>query len=510
MNSNLYALYASRFMPHADNIAIETHDGELISYAELDSRVAQMAAFLTDRGVGPGDRVAVQVEKSAQALVLYLACIRAGLIYLPLNTAYQARELDYFLEDAEPMLVVCRPEQKQSVQTLCEQRKIQLLFTLDANGGGSLSDAAASSPKNFETAENAADDIACILYTSGTTGHPKGAMITHGNLCSNGLKLHKAWGFEAGDVLLHALPIFHVHGIFVACGTAMLNASRMIFLPKFDVDTVLARLRDATVFMGVPTFYVRLLDHSDFDRDLCRHMRLFTAGSAPLLPQTFEEFEQRTGHSIVERYGMTETEMTTSNPYDGQRKCGTVGLPLEGIEVKVVDSDGRDCPVGENGELLVKGDNVFKGYWRKPEKTAEDFTADGWFKTGDIASIGEDGYVRISGRSKDLIISGGFNVYPKEIENCIDEISGVSESAVIGVDDADFGEAVTAIVVREKSTGDGAAVEVDEQRIVSHVKTELANFKVPKHVHFLDDLPRNTMGKVQKNILREQFNSQGS
>lgn len=498
MNGNLYHLYASRFSSQLDNIAIETEHGELISYAELDSRVAQMARFFTDLGIDKGERVAVQVDKSAQALIVYLASIRAGLIYLPLNSAYQARELDYFIEDAEPALVVCRPDDSDSIEKLCQSRGVKHVYSLDGEGGGSLTQAASSAPMQFETVVNADDDIACILYTSGTTGHPKGAMITHHNLASNGLKLHKAWGFEPGDVLLHALPIFHVHGIFVACGTALLNASRMIFLSGFNAETVIARLPDATVFMGVPTFYVRLLANEHFNRDVCRNIRLFTAGSAPLLSQTFEEFEQRTGHSIVERYGMTETEMTTSNPYQGERKCGTVGPPLEGIEVKVVNADGEPCPTGENGELLVRGDNVFKGYWRKPEKTAEEFV-DGWFKTGDIASLGEDGYVRISGRSKDLIISGGYNVYPKEIEICIDELDGVKESAVIGVDDPDFGEAVTAVIVADAGT-------IDEETVIAHVKSQLANFKVPKKVHTVESLPRNTMGKVQKNILREQFN----
>lgn len=502
MNGNLYHLYASRFSSQPENIAIESDNGELISYGDLDLRVAKMARFITDLGVSAGDRVTVQVDKSAQALILYLACIRAGCIYLPLNTAYQSRELEYFLKDAEPSMMVCRPDDFVSLQKLCQSHGIQHLFTLDAEGAGSLSDASQHAIAGFETVRSKDDDIACILYTSGTTGHPKGAMITHHNLASNGLKLHQAWGFEAGDVLLHALPVFHVHGIFVACGTAILNASRMIFLSKFDAKTVIARLPEATVFMGVPTFYVRLLAEPDFGRDVCRNIRLFTAGSAPLLAQTFEEFEQRTGHTIVERYGMTETEMSTSNPYLGERKCGTVGPPLPGIEVKVVDAEGKECTSGDNGELLVKGDNVFKGYWRKPEKTAEDFDENGWFKTGDIASIGEDGYVRISGRSKDLIISGGYNVYPKEIEICIDEIDGIAESAVIGVDDADFGETVTAIVVRAESGND-----VDEAAVIAHVKSQLANFKVPKKVFFVDGLPRNTMGKVQKNILREQFNT---
>ncbi len=498
MNANLYHLYASRFLSQPENIAIETEQGELISYAQLDSRVAQMSRFLSDLGIDKGERVAVQVDKSAQALILYLACVRAGFIYLPLNSAYQARELEYFIEDAEPAVVVCRSEDLATIEKLSQPLGVRHVYDLDAEGDGSLTQACAGSAAQFDTVVSADDDIACILYTSGTTGHPKGAMITHHNLTSNGLKLHRAWGFTPGDVLLHALPIFHVHGIFVACGTALLNASRMIFLSGFNADTVIERLPDATVFMGVPTFYVRLLAHEKFNRDVCRNIRLFTAGSAPLLSQTFEEFEQRTGHSIVERYGMTETEMTTSNPYDGERKCGTVGMPLEGIEIKIVDNDGQICAKGENGELLVRGDNVFKGYWRKPEKTAEEFV-DGWFKTGDIASIGDDGYVRISGRSKDLIISGGYNVYPKEIEICIDELDGISESAVIGVDDADFGEAVTAVVV-------AGAGGIDEATVIAHVKSQLANFKVPKRVHIVDSLPRNTMGKVQKNILREQFN----
>jgi malonyl-CoA/methylmalonyl-CoA synthetase len=443
--------------------------------------------------------VAVQVEKSPGALFFYLGCLRAGLTYLPLNTAYRDLEVEYFLEDARPGLVVCAPERLAAVRRLADTQRVPHVRTLDAAGEGSVHKEARALEPRYPVEDVSANDVAVILYTSGTTGRPKGAMITHRNLAANALALHKAWGWRPGDVLLHALPIFHIHGLFVACHGALLNASKMLFHPKFDAAAVLRALPQATVFMGVPTYYTRLLADPAFGKEACRNMRLFTCGSAPLLPQTFHEFHERTGHTILERYGMTETGMNTSNPLDGPRLPGTVGPALPGVAVRIVDNAGHDVAPGEAGELLVKGDNVFKGYWRMPEKTADEFTADGYFHTGDLARMDANGYVSIVGRAKDLIISGGFNVYPKEIESYIDKLPGVAESAVVGVPHPDFGEAVVAVVVR--TAGDTA---VNEAGVIAALKDRIAGFKVPKRVFLVNELPRNTMGKVQKNLLREQ------
>jgi len=444
--------------------------------------------------------VLVQVEKSPAALFFYLGCLRAGLIFVPLNTAYRDLELEHFLDDAEPGLVVCAPDRLTAMQELAGTRGVTRVQALDASGLGSLYDAARNQPTMHAPAALAGDEIAVILYTSGTTGRPKGAMITHANLASNARALHQAWGFRDGDVLLHALPIFHIHGLFVACHTALLNVSTMLFLPKFDARSVMTLLPRATVFMGVPTYYTRLLAEPAFSTKTCRNMRLFTCGSAPLLPQTFDEFRERTGHTILERYGMTETGMNTSNPLEGVRKPGTVGPPLPGVQIRIVDREDRELPAGETGQLLVKGTNVFKGYWRLPDKTAEEFTVDGYFRTGDLARLDADGYVSIVGRAKDLIISGGFNVYPKEIEGYLDKLDGVRESAAIGVPHPDFGEAVIAVVVRlpESAT-------LTEAGIIAALKSKIAGFKVPKRVFFVDELPRNTMGKVQKNVLRDGY-----
>ena len=500
MSNNFYALLAVRFLPQAEAVALETPDGTQYSFATLDRAAARYASLYRALGLAPGERVAMQVDKSPQALFAYLGCLRAGLIYLPLNTAYRDLEISYFLENAEPGLVVCAPAQHDSVARLAAERGVTQVYTLDAEGGGSLAEAAAAQADTFATVAVENDDVAVILYTSGTTGQPKGAMITHANLASNGLALHAAWGFRPGDVLLHALPIFHIHGLFVACHVALLNASKMFFLPKFDVATVLRLLPQATVFMGVPTYYTRLLAEPAFGKAQCRAMRLFTCGSAPLLPQTFHEFEQRTGHSILERYGMTETGMNTSNPLDGARRPGTVGLPLPGVQIRIADDQDREVAAGEAGQLLVKGGNVFKGYWRMPQKTAEEFSADGFFRTGDLARVDADGYVSIVGRAKDLIISGGFNIYPKEIEGYLDKLDGVLESAVVGVPHPDFGEAVIAVIV-PKPDGTG----LTEAGVVAALKVQIAGFKVPKRVFFAAELPRNTMGKVQKNRLREQY-----
>ncbi len=492
--TNVYNIFRDRFQSGEDFI-LSPQNTSLATYQDLERRSALYANRLVELGLKKGDRVIVQVEKSAEALFVYFACLRAGLIYLPLNTAYQRHELEYFVDNADPGLIVCSPAQ----ETLFNSIFSGPVFTLDENGRGSINENLDAGTATFTTVSCSENDVAVILYTSGTTGRPKGAMISHGNLAANGIALHKAWGWEVGDVMLHTLPIFHIHGLFVATHLAVLNASPIIFLPKFDPAEVIRLLPLATIYMGVPTNYTRLLANPDLSIETCRNMRLFTSGSAPLLPQTFAEFNTRTGHTIVERYGMTETGMNTSNPLKGTRKPGTVGFPLPGVSCKVVDNNGNEIAPDKTGNLLVKGRNVFQGYWRLPEKTREEFTSDGYFKTGDLASCDREGYISIVGRDKDMIITGGLNVYPKEIEKIIDELPGVAESAVIGLPDSDFGEAVTAIIVRSTGT------EIDEQTIVQYLKDTVANFKVAKKVYFVETLPRNTMGKVQKNILRENF-----
>ncbi len=510
MNENLYALLQSRFPSNRSQPAIETAGGRIYTYAELEHVTASYAGFIRLLGVAPGDRVAVQVEKSAEALFLYLACLKAGAIYLPLNSAYQEGEIDYFIGDAEPKIFVHQPKSVVWATALCEKHGISHQFALPAEdenvqiGSGSRlwSKNALGAPPMLEIAHRDADDLAAILYTSGTTGRSKGAMITHKNLASNAITLHQVWGFQAGDVLLHALPIFHVHGLFVACHTALLTGSKMIFLAKFEARAAMAAMSRATVFMGVPTMYVRLLAEKDFTQESCRNVRLFISGSAPLLAETFQEFMARTGHTILERYGMTETGMITSNPLVGNRIAGTVGMPLPGVSVRVVDDDGKACLTDDIGHLQVLGDNVLPGYWRLPERNQEEFTPDGYFRTGDVGKIDAQGYVTIVGRSKDLVISGGYNVYPKEIELLIDEMSGVAESAVIGLPHADFGEAVAAVVV-----GSPANAELSEAGVIAALKGKLAAFKVPKRVFIVDELPRNAMGKVQKNELRKRYAS---
>jgi malonyl-CoA/methylmalonyl-CoA synthetase len=496
MNANLAALLRDHFLERADQPCILIPEGPVIHYETLDTTSARIAATLRKAGCEPGDRVAVQVEKCWEALALYLGCLRGGFVYLPLNTAYQKGELAYFFNDAEPAVIVGRPESAATLSALRPQARVLTL----AAGAGTLLDAAEDQDPNFEPVYRAPDDLASILYTSGTTGRAKGAMLTHRNLASNALTLVDRWGFTHDDVLLHALPLYHVHGLFVACHCALLSGARMLWHAKFVAPKVVASLAHATVMMGVPTFYSRLLAEKHFDADACAGIRVFISGSAPLLPATFGEFAQRTGHTILERYGMTETGMNTSNPLSGERRCGSVGLPLPGINIRVVDAAGAVCPAGEVGGIQVKGPNVFKGYWRMPEKTREEFTADGFFRTGDVGKMAADGYMQIVGRAKDLIITGGLNVYPKEIEERIDALPGIVESAVIGVPDADFGEAVTAVVVAETGTQTEAGV-------IAALKDEIAAFKVPKRVHFVDDLPRNAMGKVEKNALRKRYSA---
>ena len=499
MNANLYALFETRFPKDRTACCIETHDGLYYTWNDLDRATAKIANLLRKLNLPENSRIAVQVEKSPEALMLYLATIRAGYVYLPLNTAYRAAEMAYFIDNAQPAVVVCSPQHFGWVSQIAFGSGVSHVFTLGDDRTGSLLARAALQSNSFDTVEKEADDLAAILYTSGTTGRSKGAMLSHHNLASNAETLHEFWHWQPGDVLLHALPLFHVHGLFVASHGALLNGSKMIFLPKFDATEVMKHLPRSTVFMGVPTYYVRLLAEPAFGKETCTHMRLFVSGSAPLLTETFNEFTRRTSHTILERYGMSETTMLVSNPYFGERIGGTVGIPLPGVSVRVVKSDGTPCAVDEIGDIQVKGPNVFSGYWRMPEKNAEEFTHDGYFKTGDVGKFDAKGYLSIVGRSKDLIISGGYNVYPKEIESFIDEMEGVVESAVIGVPHPDFGEAVTAVVVVKP---DATLSEAD---IIGLLKSRIANFKVPKRIHFVDDLPRNTMGKVQKNVLREQF-----
>ena len=499
MTGSLYAAVAARLPADRSRPVLETPDGHVLTWGDLDAETARLANALTGLGLGPGDRVAVRAEKSPRQLMLYLACLRAGLVYLPMNTAYHRDEVDYLVGNAEPGLIVCDPAAEDEVREIAADHGKIPVLTLDPHGDGSLWARGAEASPVFATVDCAADDLACIVYTSGTTGRPKGAMLSHGNLVSNAEALIATWGFTADDVLLHALPLFHAHGLFVACHCALLSGARMIWLNKFTPDAAIAQIPRATAFMGVPTLYTRLLADPRLTRNLCRTMRVFISGSAPLLAETWRSFEDRTGHGIVERYGMTETVMNTSNPLHGERRAGSVGPPLPGVEVRVVDDEGAAVEGGAMGAVQVRGPNVFSGYWRMPEKTAEEFTTDGWFRTGDIGLIDADGYLHLVGRAKDLIITGGYNVYPKEVETVIDRIDGVEESAVIGVPDADFGEAVTAVVVPQ---GDAS---VTEAAVIATVKDAIANYKVPKRVHVVDALPRNAMGKVQKNVLRERF-----
>ncbi|WP_406856037.1 malonyl-CoA synthase [Alsobacter sp. KACC 23698] len=498
MSDNLFALVRQR-IGTPGKLFIETSDGRRFTYADMLDLSARLAHVLTSRGVQTGDRVAVQVEKSAEAIMLYLACLRAGAVYLPLNTAYTLAELEYFIGDAEPRMVVASPRNGAALGQLASRLGVSATETLGTSGDGSLMELARSMPADFADVARSKDDLAAILYTSGTTGRSKGAMLTHWNLASNALTLEEYWRFTADDLLLHALPIFHTHGLFVATNTILMANASMLFLPKLDADEMMRLMPRATCMMGVPTFYVRLLQEPRLNRETTAHMRLFVSGSAPLLAETHRAWSERTGHAILERYGMTETNMSTSNPYDGDRVPGTVGFPLPGVELRVVDPEsGAALADGEVGMIEVKGPNVFKGYWRMPEKTAAEFKPDGFFITGDLGKIDERGYVHIVGRGKDLVITGGYNVYPKEVETEIDSIPGVVESAVIGVPHPDFGEGVTAVVVVPPGS------TLTEKDVLSRLEGRLAKFKQPKRVFLTQELPRNTMGKVQKNVLREQ------
>jgi malonyl-CoA/methylmalonyl-CoA synthetase len=476
---------------------IETPDGRRYSYADLIARSGAYANALTALGVRTGDRVAVQVDKSPDVIFLYLGAVRAGAIFLPLNTAYTGPEVAYFLSDAEPALFVCDPAKRDILTEVAANSGVGQVRTLGADGQGTMAEAADAAATDFTDVARGPDELAAILYTSGTTGRSKGAMLSHENLASNTRTLVDVWRFTAEDVLIHALPVFHTHGLFVATNIVLATGATMLFLPRLDAKQILELMPRATTMMGVPTFYTRLLREPGLTRAATAHMRLFISGSAPLLAETHREWQARTGHAILERYGMTETNMSTSNPYEGARIAGTVGYPLPDVALRVVDPEtGAALKSGEVGMIEVKGSNVFQGYWRMPEKTASEFKADGFFITGDLGKVDQDGYVHIVGRGKDLIITGGFNVYPKEIETEIDALPGIVESAVIGVPHADFGEGVTAIVV-------GGAGAPDEAAILSHLEGRLARFKLPKRVLFAEELPRNAMGKVQKNILRE-------
>ena len=507
MNHNLFAALRAAFPSDLNATAVETEEGLCYSWRDLDRASAMMANLLTSLKLPLGARVAVQVEKSVEAMMLYLATLRAGLVFLPLNTAYQSAEIEYFVGNAEPSVVVCSGPNFGWVSKIAFTAGTAHVFTLNDDRTGTLLERAAHCSDQHTVVHNQADDLAAILYTSGTTGRSKGAMLSHQNLLSNAQALKTYWGWKPGDVLIHALPIFHVHGLFVAIHGALLNGSKMFWMSKFDPKLVIAKMPEATVFMGVPTLYVRMLAEPTLTKAQAAHMRLFIAGSAPLLIETFHEWQQRTGHTILERYGMSETAMLTSNPYQAdarypgqtERRGGTVGFPLPGVSLRVQDDQGDNLPVGEIGGIQVKGPNVFAGYWRMPEKTKEEFTADGFFKTGDVGKVDERGYVVIVGRSKDLIISGGYNVYPAEIEGYINDMPGVAESALVGVPHPDFGEVGVAVVIAKPGA------QVSAEAVIAGLKSQLANFKIPKKCFVVDALPRNTMGKVQKNLLRDQY-----
>ena len=506
-NANLYAHLRANFPADLNTIAVETDDGLYYSWADLERASAMMANLLVSLKLPAGARIAVQVEKSVEAMMLYLATLRAGYVFLPLNTAYQSAEMEYFITNAEPAVVVCSRKNFGWVSKIAFTCGTQNVFTLDDDRTGSLLERAAHCSDKHSCVSSIDENLAAILYTSGTTGRSKGAMLSHGNMRSNALMLKSYWGWQADDVLIHALPIFHVHGLFVAIHGALINGSKMLWLNKFDPKTVIAFMPRATVFMGVPTLYVRMLAEPSLTKAAAKNMRLFVAGSAPLLKETFEAWQAATGHTILERYGMSETVMLTSNPYaadkryanQSERRAATVGFPLPGVSLRVCADDGKTLATNDIGGIQVKGANVFAGYWRMPEKTKEEFTADGYFKTGDVGKIDERGYVHIVGRSKDLIISGGYNVYPAEIEGYINDMPGVAESALVGVPHPDFGEVGVAVVIAKP----GAVLQADA--IIAALKSQLANFKIPKRCEVVAQLPRNTMGKVQKNLLREQY-----
>ncbi len=508
---NLYSALRAAFPADLDTVAVETADtgrpALRYTWRDLDRASAMLANLLESLNLPPASRIAVQVEKSVEALLLYLATLRSGHVFLPLNTAYQGGEIEYFIGNAEPAVVVCSSKNFGWVSKIAFKAGTQTVLTLNDDRTGSLLDRATYCSDIYcsdihSCSSNKDEGLAAILYTSGTTGRSKGAMLSHGNLLSNAQVLKDYWGWQPNDVLIHALPIFHVHGLFVAIHGALLAGAKMIWFSQFDPARVVEKLPEATVFMGVPTLYTRLLAQPGLTARATRNMRLFIAGSAPLLLETFNDWQSRTGHTILERYGMSETTMLTSNPYlaaDGPRRGGTVGFPLPGVDLRVCGDDGQPLPTGEVGGIQVRGPNVFKGYWRMPEKTQEEFTADGWFKTGDVGRVDEQGYIHIVGRSKDLIISGGYNVYPAEIEAAINALPGVAESALVGVPHPDFGEVGVAVVIAKPGTS------LDPATVLATLKAQLANFKIPKRCVVVPELPRNAMGKVQKNLLRQAY-----
>jgi malonyl-CoA/methylmalonyl-CoA synthetase len=478
----------------------ELDNGQIVTYADLFAKVEKIASMLIKEGLKPNDRVMLQVDKSIQAIELYLGVILAGGIFIPLNTAYTATEVEYFLSDATPSVLVCDPKKLSNLEPIAKSLGVNLILTLAQNGNGTLTEKAKQESSGFVGVAREKDDLASIIYTSGTTGRSKGAMLSHSNIASNALTLADYWKFTPNDVLIHSLPIFHVHGLFVAINVTLIAGSSMLFHHKFDVNQILSEMSRATVLMGVPTFYVRLLTLESLNQATTKNMRLFVSGSAPMLEETHKSWSAKTGHSIIERYGMSETNMNTSNPYEGERRAGTVGYPLPGIEVIVADPEtGTPLKTGEVGSVEVRGPNVFLGYWEMPDKTAEEFRENGFFITGDLGCFDKKGYLSIVGRSKDLVISGGYNIYPKELELIIDEIDGVEESAVIGLPHADFGECVAAVIVKK------ANANLQEEDIFKQLESKIARFKQPTHVFFAEELPRNTMGKVQKNSLRETY-----
>jgi len=498
-NHNLYSHFDEQFKQNPGKVFITTGSGEQYTFARVDQLSAQFANKLVELGAKAGDRISTQIEKSPEALCLYFACLRAGLVYHPLNTAYHRKELSYFFENAEPFAIICDEQNKSLIEKAEGENRRAHILTLNADGKGSLPEDLNNYSPGFATLSMSEDELAALLYSSGTTGVPKGIRLSHGNLLNAAQSLTETWGFKADDVLLHCLPIFHVHGLFIALGCVMLSGSSVCWLDNFTTEEVIKHLPSSTVMMGVPTYYTRLLDDKNFTKKATSNIRLFVSGSAPLKEDTFAAFETRTGHRILERYGMTETHVNTSNPLNGERKPGTVGLPLSDVKLRLVNDQGEQITDDEIGNIQVKGPNVFKTYWRLPEKSEEAFTKDGYFDTGDKGQIDKDGYISIVGRSKDLIISGGLNIYPKEVEIVIDQLEGVKESAVIGLPHKDFGEAVVAIIAEsQKGT-------LNESQIRTQLKSDLANFKVPKAIIFLKELPRNTMGKVQKNALRDQY-----
>jgi malonyl-CoA/methylmalonyl-CoA synthetase len=494
-------LYDRLFRPHEGKTTpfLRFLDGTEMRYQDFLSLVSRLAHVLTEKGLVPGDRVAVQVHKSAQALALYGAAVKAGLVFLPLNTAYTAHEITYFVEDSGARLLVCDSADIKTYQSIFSDHDMEML-SLDADGSGTLMDQVSLMDADFHPVPRDKEDLVAILYTSGTTGRSKGAMLTQNNLLSNALSLAEAWRFTDQDVLLHALPIFHTHGLFVATNIVLATSGSILFLPKFDLDAIMTLIPKATTMMGVPTFYTRMLEDQRLTQEMTAHIRLFVSGSAPLLAESHRQFSARTGHAILERYGMTETNMNTSNPYDGERRPGTVGFPLPGVELKITDPEqGTMMPQGEVGQIELRGPNVFKGYWQMPEKTATELRPDGFFITGDLGRIDADGYLHIVGRNKDLIISGGYNIYPKEIELILDDQPGVLESAVLGVPHPDLGETVLGVIVAVP----GQTPDLDH--IAATAASALARFKQPRKLILIDELPRNTMGKVQKNILRERY-----